>query len=143
MPNLFIEDDQGVTPSAVPFRAFAEGNILETEPNDAFETATAAELPLALNGRLEKPGDVDFFKFDAKKGQVWEIECYARRIGSPVDPVINIYKADKASRWCGNDDARGQDSYLRWQVPEDGDYYIRIADHLSQGGPTRTCIAWS
>ena len=59
-------------------------------------TATAAELPLALNGRIEKAGDVDFFKFTAKKGQVWEIECYARRIGSPVDPVVNIYKADKA-----------------------------------------------
>ena len=34
----------------------------------------------------------------------------------------------------GNDDARGQDSYLRWPVPEDGDYYIRITDHLGQGG---------
>ena len=73
----------------------------------------AAELPLALNGRLEKPGDVDFFKVSAKKGQVWEVECYARRIGSPVDPVVNIYKADKASL-VGNDDARGQDSYVRW-----------------------------
>jgi Bacterial pre-peptidase C-terminal domain len=133
--DQFVSDDQGITPSAVPFRAFAEGNVLETEPNDAFETATQAELPLALNGRLEKPGDVDFFKFSAKKGQVWEIECYARRIGSPIDPVINVYKADKASL-AGNDDARGQDSYLRWQVPEDGDYYIRVADHLGQGGPT-------
>ena len=37
---------------------------------------------------------------------------------------------------AGNDDARGQDSYLRWQVPEDGNYYIRITDHLGQGGDT-------
>ena len=133
--DQFIEDEQGVTPSAVPFRAFADGNILEAEPNDGFETATQAELPLALNGRLEKAGDVDFFKVSAKKGQVWEVECYSRRIGSPVDPVVNIYKADKASL-VGNDDARGQDSYVRWPVPEDGDYYVRVADHLGQGGPT-------
>ncbi len=133
--DQFVEDGPAITPSAVPFRAFTDGNVMETEPNDAFETATQAELPLALNGRLEKPGNVDFFKFSAKKGQVWEIECYARRIGSPVDPVIYVYKADK-NTLAGSDDARGQDSYLRWQVPEDGDYYIRVADHLNQGGPT-------
>ncbi len=130
-----VHDDQGVTPSAVPFRHFSDGNIMETEANDAFESATAAELPQALNGRLEKNGDVDFFKLTAKKGQVWEVECYARRIGSPVDPVVNIYKADK-SNILGNDDARGQDSYMRWAVPEDGDYYVRISDHLGQGGET-------
>lgn len=128
-----VQDEQGVTPSAVPFRHFSEGNVMETEPNDAFETSTVAELPLALNGRLEKNGDVDFFKLTAKKGQVWEVECYARRIGSQVDPVVNIYKADKANI-LGADDARGQDSYMRWAVPEDGEYYVRINDHLGQGG---------
>jgi hypothetical protein len=130
-----VQDEHGVTPSPVPFRHFSDGNIMETEPNDAFETSTVAELPLALNGRLEKHGDVDFFKLIAKKGQVWEVECYARRIGSQVDPVVNIYKADKANI-LGNDDARGQDSYMRWAVPEDGEYYVRISDHLGQGGDT-------
>jgi hypothetical protein len=131
----FVEDEHGVSPSPAAFRHSAEGNILEAEPNDGFETATAAELPLALNGRLETEGDADFFKFAATKGQVWEVECYARRIGSPVDPVINIYKADQA-HLVGNDDARGQDSYLRWTVPDDGEYYLRITDHLGQGGET-------
>lgn len=133
--ELFVEDAQGVTPSAVPFRFYSEGNVLEAEPNDAFENATTAELPLAFNGRLEKQGDIDFFKFTAKKGQVWEIECYARRIGSPVDSVINVFKADKTIL-VGNDDARGQDSYLRWAVPEDGEYFLRVNDHLGQGGDT-------
>jgi hypothetical protein len=132
--DQFVDDGKGITPSPVLFRAFTDGNIMEAEPNDAFETATQSELPLAMNGRLEKPGDIDNFKFAAKKGQVWEIECYARRIGSPVDPVINIYKADK-SLLVGNDDARGQDSYLRFTVPEDGNYFIRVTDHLNQGGP--------
>jgi hypothetical protein len=128
-----IQDEQGVTPSPVPFRHFSDGNVLETEPNDAFETSTPAELPLALNGRIEKAGDVDFFKLPAKKGQTWEVECYARRIGSPVDPVVTIYKPDKAGL-VGADDARGQDSYMRWAVPEDGDYYVSVSDHLGQGG---------
>jgi hypothetical protein len=133
--KLFVEDEQGVTPSGVPFRAFAEGNVMETEPNDAFEAATAAELPLALNGRIERAGDVDFFKVTAKAGQTWEVECYAQRIGSSADPVVNLYKADK-DHLAGNDDARAQDSYFRWQVPADGEYYLRINDHLGKGGET-------
>jgi hypothetical protein len=130
-----VQDDHGVTPSAVPFRHFSDGNVMEMEPNDAFEASTAAELPLALNGRLEKAADVDFFKLVAKKGQVWEVECYARRIGSPVDPVVTIYNAAKAGV-VGADDARGQDSYMRFAVPEDGEYYVRVSDHLGQGGET-------
>jgi hypothetical protein len=132
---LFVEDERGVTPSAVPFRAVADGNVMESESNDTFETATVAELPLALNGRIERAGDVDFFKFTAQAGQTWEIECYAQRIGSPADPVINIYKADKG-HLAGNDDARAQDCYLRWQVPADGEYYVRVHDHLGKGGET-------
>jgi hypothetical protein len=128
-----VQDEQGVTPSAVPFRHFSDGNIMEAEPNDAFESSTAAELPLALNGRIEKAGDVDFFKLPAKKGQVWEVECYARRLGSPVDPVVTIYNAAKAGV-VGADDARGQDSYMRWPVAEDGEYFVRVSDHLGQGG---------
>lgn len=134
--DVFVSDAQGITPSPVLFRAFSEGNVLEAEPNDGFENATRAELPLAMNGRLEKSGDVDFFKFAAKKGQTWEVECYAHRVGSPVDPVVNIYRATDKAGITGNDDARGQDSYVRWQVPEDGEYFIRVADHLNQGGPT-------
>jgi hypothetical protein len=135
LPQLDVQDDHGTSPSAVPFRHFADGNVMETEPNDEFENATVAELPLAFNGRIEKEADVDFFKFAAKQGQVWEIECYARRIGSPVDPVVNIYNSDKG-HLAGNDDARGQDAYFRWQAPADGDYYLRINDHLGQAGDT-------
>ena len=32
----------------VAFRHFSDGNVMETEPNDAFETSTAAELPLRV-----------------------------------------------------------------------------------------------
>ena len=67
-PSCSSTMSQGVTPSAVPFRAFSDGNVLEAEPNDAFEDGHAAELPLALNGRLEKQGDVDFFKLSRQEG---------------------------------------------------------------------------
>ena len=130
--GLLASDQTGVAPSENPFRLFPHGNVLEAEPNNDFKTPTSAELPLALNGIIQEPGDVDCFKFAAKKGQVYEVECYARRIRSGLDPVMNLYNADGRSI-TGNDDSRGPDSYFRFSVPADGEYILRVTDHLSRG----------
>ncbi len=121
-----------VAPSGNRFRLFPHGNNLEAEPNDEIAKATPSELPKAFNGIIEKQGDIDFFKFAAKKGQVFNIECYARRIRSGLDPVMNLYKADGGSI-AGNDDSRGPDSYFRVTIPADGDYVLRVTDHLGRG----------
>ncbi|MEC9093378.1 MAG: PPC domain-containing protein [Planctomycetota bacterium] len=130
--GVFPQTADGVSPSPIPFRVFEHGNVLETEPNETAKTACAAALPNAFNGIISKPGDVDFFKFAAKKGQVFEVECFARRIRSGLDPVMNVYYADGRSI-AGNDDSRGPDSYFRFTVPADGDYVIRVTDHLGRG----------
>ena len=133
--TVFIDDAQGITPSGHPLRVSPHPNALETEPNQGFDTATVvATFPSAFNGILQEPGDVDIFKFAAKAGQVFEVECFGRRIRSPIDPVMNLYKAT-GEGITGNDDSRGPDSYFRWQVPADGEYAIRVADHLNRGGP--------
>ncbi len=131
--GLLASDATGVASSENPFRLFPHGNVLEAEPNDDFKTPTPAELPLAFNGIIEKADDVDCFKFAAKKGQTYEVECYARRIRSALDPVVNLYYAD-GRRITGNDDSRGPDSYFRFGVPADGEYILRINDHLGRGG---------
>lgn len=120
-------------PSPNPFRLFEHGNVLEMEPNDAVAQATPATLPLAFNGVLQAAGDIDFFRFTAKKGDVFEVECYGRRIRSPVDPVMSLYN-DKGGRIANNDDARGPDSYLRATFPADGEYLLSVTDHLNRGG---------
>ena len=132
--GIHAEDDGGISPSPNPFRLSEHGNNMEAEPNNAFPEATAAELPKAFNGIIGEAGDIDCFKFAAKKGQVYEVECYARRIRSPLDPVLNLYQADGKSL-AGNDDSRGLDGYVRFTVPADGEYILRVTDHLSRGGP--------
>jgi hypothetical protein len=130
---LHAQDAGGIAPTGNTFRLFEHGNVLEQEPNDGMAEATAAELPLAFNGIIEKPGDVDHFRFKATKGQVFEVECFARRVRSPLDPVMNLYYADGRGI-TGNDDSRGPDSYFRFEVPEDAEYVLRISDHLGRGG---------
>lgn len=129
---VFAKDAGGISPSGIPFRATDVGNSLEVEPNDAIKQGTPATLPNAFNGIISKPGDIDCFKFAAKKGQAFDVECFARRIRSGLDPVMNIYYAD-GRRIAGNDDSRGPDSYFRFNVPADGEYVVRINDHLSRG----------
>ena len=131
--GLFATDAGGIAPSHNPFRLNEHGNAMEVEPNNDFKQATPAKLPLAFNGIIEKPGDIDCFKFQAKKGQVFEVECYARRIRSALDPVMNLYYADGRGI-AGSDDSRGPDSYFRFSVPADGEYIIRVTDHLGRGG---------
>ena len=131
--GLYAKDDGGIAPSPNPFRLFEHGNAFESEPNNSREEATLAELPLAFNGRIEQPGDVDFFKFAAKKGEVYEVECYARRIRSALDPVMWLYKTD-GNLLADSDDSRGPDSYSRVTIPDDGEYTIKVTDHLGRGG---------
>ncbi len=111
-------------------------NVLEQEPNDSNSDKFPEPLglPLAFNGILEKAGDVDFFKFTAKKGQRFRVISYANRLGTPADTLINIYNS-KMGSLGGNDDADGsKDSRVDFNVPEDGEYFLRVSDMLNGGG---------
>jgi hypothetical protein len=64
-----------------------------------FEEFVAGDAPLTLpvpgtgNGRLEKDGATQSWRFPAKKGQRLLLEVNARRIGSPLDSTIEILDA--------------------------------------------------
>jgi hypothetical protein len=89
---------------------------------------------MALNGVIEKPGDVDQFVFKATKGQVFDIHCYARRIRSPLDSVMYLAKKG-AGAILGADDSFGPDSFFRFQAPENAEYVVWVIDQLGKGGP--------
>lgn len=132
--GLFATTATEIAPSPNPFRLFEHGNSLEVEPNNTVAQATPAVLPNAFNGILQEPGDIDFFKFTATKGQVFEVECYGRRIRSAVDTVMVLYNA-QGGGIVSNDDSRGPDSYFRVTIPADGEYLLSVTDHLQRGGP--------
>lgn len=125
------------SPSPNRIRVCDFPSILETEPNHTPKeaTKTSSILPLAFNGVIEKDGDVDYFRFRAKKNDRFYIKAHARGISSPLDPVINLYHGD-GKHIRGNDDSNGgPDSLITQTFPKDGEYIIRITDHLGRGGP--------
>jgi hypothetical protein len=147
--DLLARQDGQLAPSPNVIRVSEFPNVMEVEPNETVQTATEykGELPVAFNGVISEapetaaakdPGnpnaDADFFKFTAKKGQALDINVYARRLGSPLDPILTVY--DAAGKQIGaNDDTGGPDSYFRFAVPADGQYVIRVRDHLRGASP--------
>jgi len=131
--GLFAQDDKGISPSPNVFRLGDLGNCLEVEPNGDAATATPCEAPIALGGVISQPGDIDCFKFAAKKGQVYDIRVLGRGIRSPLDPVLNVNRIG-GQGVAGNDDSGGPDSYIRFTAPEDDEYVILVQDHLRRGG---------
>ncbi len=128
-------NDHGFAPTPVAFRASALPGVLEVEPNNAREQATAGQGPGAFDGVISQKGDEDWFAFDGLKDQTYDLRVWARELGSPLDSVIEVFNADGGSIF-GSDDAAGPDSAGRITLPADGRYTFRVRDHLGHGGAT-------
>lgn len=131
---LIVEDNSGASPSPLLLRVNALPNSLEVEPNSKREEATEQHTPpCALNGIIDKPGDYDVWRFAAKRGQPLDIELLARRLRSPLDSVLAIHDGS-GKQIAADDDTRKPDSYLRFDPPADGDFFLVVRDHLMRGG---------
>ena len=134
---IFAKDDKGIAPSQNWFRLSDLANVIEQEPNETHDNATRFTASMALNGIISAPGDNDNYRFTAKKGEAFDIRVHARSIRSPLDPVLAISAAGGGAI-AANDDTGGPDSFIRFGVPNDGDYVINVRDHLNNGGPAYT-----
>ena len=129
----FLERPTSPSPNWMHVTSFP--TTMETEPNDSREQAgEAREVPIVFNGIISKPGDHDWFRFRAKKGQNLQVTVFARRLRSPLDSAIQIANA-KGSPVADNDDAAGPDSSVNFKPDEDGEYAVLVRDHLKRGGP--------
>ncbi len=96
-------------------------------------------FPCVINGRIEAPGDVDCFVFEAKKDDKLSFEVKARRLQSELDSTIRIVN-DKGATLAENDDLKlgkrgSQDSWIEtWTAPADGKYVLEIRDMHLRGG---------
>jgi hypothetical protein len=106
--------------------------LLETEPNETPKTAQSVSLNLVINGRIGIGGDLDGFRFSAKKGQRILIECWAERIDSRLRAVMELYD-DKGRRLAVNRGYFGIDPLIHFQAPNDGTYVVKIFDLIYSG----------
>lgn len=113
-----------------------DNNVLEKVISDPKSQIT---IPCVINGRIESPGDIDCFAFEAKKDDKFSFEVKARRLQSELDSTIRILNSTGATL-AENDDARfgkrgSSDSWIEtWTAPADGKYVLEIRDMHLRGG---------
>ncbi|MBO0700830.1 MAG: PPC domain-containing protein, partial [Zavarzinella sp.] len=88
--------------------------------------AQAVAAPAVVNGRLEKPGDVDVFSVAVKKGEtlIASVDAY-RSLRSPMDAVLQVLSAD-GFVLDQNNDWHGLDPQVAFTAPKDGTYLVRL-----------------
>ena len=132
---IHAEDAGGISPSGLPFRVTDLPSVVEASRTTRWRQRPRAQFPGAFNGIIDKPGDIDFYRFPAKKGR---------------SSTFTVTPADSARRWtrcCTFTASRRRlgrqrrqpgspDSYVRFSVPADGEYLLSVTDHLKKGGPT-------
>ncbi len=126
-------------------RPFALDTLPETmakDSNHARNHAQKISLPIIVNGRVSQPGESEFFQFKGNASDVIEAEVYARRLDSPLDSVLTLLDSG-GKVLAKNDDFADEgvglitdqaDSLLRFKLPADGIYYLRLADSVGKGG---------
>ncbi|HEY5314182.1 MAG TPA: hypothetical protein VIK18_16740, partial [Pirellulales bacterium] len=119
-------DSSGAS-NPLPFVVPTTAETHETEPNDELATAQRmAGRPITINGRLQKPGDVDMFAVPLARGQTLVAALVAHEVlGSPIDAVLQM--VDPAGFVCAqNHDFCGLDPRLIFVAPHDGTYAVRL-----------------
>ncbi len=128
--------------NSVPFAVDTLSERFEDEPNDQQASAQRVSLPLIVNGRIDKPGDRDVFRFAGRAGDEIVAEVYARRLNSPLDSVLKVTDV-RGEKLIANDDNEDKgagltthhaDSRVSFKVPAGGTYYVHIGDGQQKGG---------
>ncbi|MBM4072003.1 MAG: hypothetical protein FJ271_24220 [Planctomycetes bacterium] len=123
---------------------YAQGPVvLDDADNTVLDSAQKITVPCDICGRIEKTGDHDYFRFTAKKGDVYYLEGYADRLGAPLDLYLRIIRADdrkvvaefddhpdipdrSGQFWTYTSDPKG-----RFVAPADGDYVLLVTSRTA------------
>jgi len=116
--------------------------LMESEPNNKPGEAMHVPVPVIINGRINRPGEVDVFVVSCKAGEKVIAETYARRLNSPLDPWLKATDAS-GKQVAFNDDEEDKgsgllthsaDSRLSFTATASGPYYIHLGDAQGKGG---------
>lgn len=115
--------------------------VVRLEPHPAIVKTTATRAkpqpiapPVTISGRLDRPGDVDVYEVEAKKGQKLTFRIESRTLGFPLDPVLRLTDAAGKTVVQTKAAAIGADASLDVAAPQDGAYRLEVTDLHRRGG---------
>jgi len=134
---VFVERNK-IYSNTVGFVVDVLREVVEKEPNDSPETAQKVGSSVVVNGRIDRPDDVDYYEFDGSGAIVAEV--YARRLYSPLDSMVRL--TDRTGRVLAHNDDYEDKSWplithhadSRLLTSTKGGHYIAISDAQRRGG---------
>jgi hypothetical protein len=116
-----------------------QGITVLEEQDQSRPAPQSIELPCRVRGRFVERNDVDWFRFQATKDQVVQIEAFGERLGQLMDMEIAIYNSeDKQVATIGDIAApkgipaslplASLDPALAWKAPADGEFSLAVRD---------------
>ncbi len=115
---------------------------VQTQQSSGAAHARRIKMPQIVNGRIDHPGDAQFFRIEGKAGEEIVAEVEARRLGSPLDSTLTLTDAH-GKQLAFNDDFEDKgaallthqaDSRLIYRFPAKGAYILQLADAEQNGG---------
>jgi hypothetical protein len=135
--TIRVVTSQGVS-NLRPFVVDELPVVAETETNRTKETAQVVPMPVVVTGRTDAEAS-DFFRVKVAAGQTVTFEVLARRLGSPLDPIVLLHdaKTNRALLELYADDTPGlqSDCRITHTFKEAGDYIVEVRDTTYRGGP--------
>ena len=71
-----------------------------------------------VRGALDYDGDIDFFRFQAERGQSYQIDV---ALGTLDDSIVFLYDGDRSLLDINDDGER-----LFWEAPSSGEGYVAV-----------------
>ena len=119
----------GLSASRV-FTVGALPEVSQQKPNTEIKLAIPLEINSVCNASMTARA-VDFYQFQATKGERILVDCAAKGIDSKLNPVVIV--ADAKGRDLAVERRGGA---IDFSVPEDGVYVIKVHDLTFKGGDT-------
>jgi hypothetical protein len=107
-------------------------DVAETEPNNVAAQAQSITVNSAVNGTSDGNGQ-DAFRFPARKGDRFTIDCQAQKLESAMDATLILSTAGGQILGTSGD-YHGRDPFLDFIAPDDGDYIVIVHDLSYRGG---------
>jgi hypothetical protein len=126
-------------PILAPF-LLGSAAVAEVEPNSTRGQAQRISPPVVMSGNISIAGDVDYFQFTGKQGDVVTALVSTASLGSALDSVLYLLNSD-GTTFTSNDENGlffQSDSFLQAVLPSDGTYYLAVTDYSSRGGVNGT-----
>ena len=108
--------------------------LIESEPNSTIDRAESVVLPVTVNGQISGERDLDYYSVPLKSGQLVTCDLAAQRIGSLLDPLLEVYDPE-GQRLRVHQIRRGSDPVVVFRATETGNYRIMVCNVSFHGGP--------